>query len=156
MPKQLRTYIHQPFRYPHKSINQNKIDRLRSRPIIAEGYPKNLTLLVNMTGRFECKVLTDLEPFITWVKHDINGRNDSNITSSETVIRTSIDEIRNHSIPGYVVCKVQTTLSFYVGHTVQRAGGGLDTKAKDLLPILSLNYFNFFFFNALGCGNSNL
>ncbi|XP_037920343.1 fibroblast growth factor receptor homolog 1-like isoform X1 [Hermetia illucens] len=80
-------------------------DRLRSRPIIAEGYPKNLTLLVNMTGRFECKVLTDLEPFITWVKHDINGRNDSNITSSETVIRTSIDEIRNHSIPGYVVCK---------------------------------------------------
>lgn len=130
MPKQLRTYIHQPFRYPHKSINQNKIDRLRSRPIIAEGYPKNLTLLVNMTGRFECKVLTDLEPFITWVKHDINGRNDSNITSSETVIRTSIDEIRNHSIPGYVVCKVQTTLGFCMGHKVQRGRWRVGHKGK--------------------------
>jgi len=44
-----------PERFPHK-------------PIVVDGYPKNVTALVNATVKFSCPTISDLEPYIQWVK----------------------------------------------------------------------------------------
>lgn len=43
-------------------------DRFPSAPIISENYPKNLTVLENMTAVFECPILSDLGAHIEWAK----------------------------------------------------------------------------------------
>lgn len=43
-------------------------ERFPAKPYIKEGYPKNITALVNSTVKFECpQILTDLEPYIQWI-----------------------------------------------------------------------------------------
>lgn len=43
-------------------------ERFPSRPYITEGYPHNKTVLLNATVQFECKTVSDLEPYIQWFK----------------------------------------------------------------------------------------
>ncbi|XP_061396241.1 fibroblast growth factor receptor homolog 2 [Musca vetustissima] len=43
-------------------------DRLRTRPIISDKFPQNQTVLVNSSATLECRVVSDLEPFIFWLK----------------------------------------------------------------------------------------
>ncbi|KAL1114790.1 hypothetical protein AAG570_007614 [Ranatra chinensis] len=47
--------VHVQERYPH-------------RPYIKEGFPQNVTILVNSTAVFHCPLLFDLEPYIEWLK----------------------------------------------------------------------------------------
>lgn len=44
-------------------------DRLRSRPIISDKYPQNQTVLTYSNASLECRVISDLEPFIFWLKY---------------------------------------------------------------------------------------
>ncbi|KAI9588083.1 fibroblast growth factor receptor homolog 1 [Glossina fuscipes] len=50
----------------------NVIDRLRSRPVIRSGTPANRTVFINENVDFECQVLSDIEPHIIWLKHNVN------------------------------------------------------------------------------------
>ncbi|XP_014245974.2 uncharacterized protein LOC106664605 [Cimex lectularius] len=43
-------------------------ERLPHKPFIKEGYPRNSTVLVNTTAKLECPTLTDLVPYMQWVK----------------------------------------------------------------------------------------
>ncbi|KAF5275343.1 hypothetical protein FQR65_LT04171 [Abscondita terminalis] len=44
------------------------IERYPSKPYIKDGYPKNITTLVNTNATFTCpQVLLDLEPFLQWI-----------------------------------------------------------------------------------------
>ncbi|XP_005177245.1 fibroblast growth factor receptor homolog 1 [Musca domestica] len=45
------------------------IDRLRSSPIISDKFPQNQTALVYSSTTLECRVVSDLEPFIYWLKY---------------------------------------------------------------------------------------
>lgn len=44
-------------------------DRLRSRPIISDKFPQNQTVLTNSSTYLECRVVSDLEPYIVWLKY---------------------------------------------------------------------------------------
>ncbi|XP_017472680.1 PREDICTED: fibroblast growth factor receptor homolog 1-like [Rhagoletis zephyria] len=46
------------------------MDRLRSRPIHSDKFPQNQTVLTNSSAYFECRVVSDLEPHIFWVKYN--------------------------------------------------------------------------------------
>jgi hypothetical protein len=48
-------YSFLPERYPHK-------------PYVKDGYPQNVTAVVNTTVKFECLTYSDLEPHIQWIK----------------------------------------------------------------------------------------
>jgi hypothetical protein len=48
-------YSFVPERYPHK-------------PYVKDGYPQNVTAVVNTTVTFMCPIYSDLEPYIQWVK----------------------------------------------------------------------------------------
>ncbi|XP_067643570.1 fibroblast growth factor receptor homolog 1 [Eurosta solidaginis] len=45
------------------------MDRLRSRPIHSDKFPQNQTVLNNSSAYFECRVVSDLEPHIYWIKY---------------------------------------------------------------------------------------
>ncbi|XP_011874202.1 PREDICTED: fibroblast growth factor receptor homolog 1-like isoform X2 [Vollenhovia emeryi] len=44
------------------------IERYPHKPYINVDFPKNVTALVNSTATFRCPILSDLEPYIQWVK----------------------------------------------------------------------------------------
>ncbi|PSN31292.1 hypothetical protein C0J52_27018 [Blattella germanica] len=44
------------------------IERYPHKPYVKEGYPHNVTAIVNSTVSFECCTFSDLEPHIEWVK----------------------------------------------------------------------------------------
>ncbi|XP_054732284.1 fibroblast growth factor receptor homolog 1 [Anastrepha obliqua] len=46
------------------------MDRLRSRPIHSDKFPQNQTVLTNSSAYFECRVVSDLEPHIFWVRYN--------------------------------------------------------------------------------------
>ncbi|CAD7003841.1 fibroblast growth factor receptor homolog 1 [Ceratitis capitata] len=46
------------------------MDRLRSRPIHSDKFPQNQTVLTNSSAYFECRVMSDLEPHIFWIKYN--------------------------------------------------------------------------------------
>jgi len=43
-------------------------ERFPHKPYINEDFPKNVTVLVNGTATFRCPIVSDLEPYIQWVK----------------------------------------------------------------------------------------
>ncbi|KAI8490696.1 fibroblast growth factor receptor 2-like isoform X3 [Branchiostoma floridae x Branchiostoma belcheri] len=50
------------------------IERSPSRPILAPGLPQNQTVVVGSTVDFQCKVFSDAQPHIQWLKHyEVNG-----------------------------------------------------------------------------------
>ncbi|XP_073838880.1 breathless [Musca autumnalis] len=51
------------------SIKITIFDRLRSRPIISDKFPQNQTVLANSSATLECRVVSDLEPYIVWLKY---------------------------------------------------------------------------------------
>lgn len=44
------------------------IERYPSKPYIKEGYPGNITVLVNDTVTLSCPPVSDLEPYLYWVR----------------------------------------------------------------------------------------
>lgn len=51
--------------------NQNEIDRSERfphKPYINVGFPKNVTAVVDSTVTFSCPIVSDLEPYIQWVR----------------------------------------------------------------------------------------
>lgn len=60
------------------------IERFPSKPYIKDGFPKNITALVNSTAKLECpQIIADLEPFLQWI------RTNSSIMDSEDALPTS-------------------------------------------------------------------
>ena len=43
-------------------------ERFPHKPYINEDFPKNVTALINHTAIFRCPIVSDLEPYIQWVK----------------------------------------------------------------------------------------
>lgn len=44
------------------------IERFPHKPYINVDFPKNVTAVMNSTVTFKCPIVSDLEPFIQWVK----------------------------------------------------------------------------------------
>uniref|UniRef100_A0A1A9X2U1 receptor protein-tyrosine kinase n=1 Tax=Glossina brevipalpis TaxID=37001 RepID=A0A1A9X2U1_9MUSC len=80
------------------STDLNVIDRLRLRPLIRSGTPANQTVFVNKNVDFQCQVLSDIEPHIIWLKHNVdlnissNGNLDMYNKPNIVKLPTSIDE----------------------------------------------------------------
>ncbi|XP_067269035.1 fibroblast growth factor receptor 1-A-like [Pseudorasbora parva] len=50
------------------------VERLPHRPILMAGFPANRTVVVGSDVEFECKVFSDPQPHIQWLKHiEVNG-----------------------------------------------------------------------------------
>lgn len=44
------------------------IERYPSKPYTKDGFPQNLTVVMNRTAKFECpQIIADLEPYIEWI-----------------------------------------------------------------------------------------
>lgn len=63
----------------------NETERFPSRPYIKDGYPQNITVLVNKTAVFNCPIIiADLEPYVTWIR-PINFTGQHNDTAPEGI-----------------------------------------------------------------------
>ncbi|XP_075164200.1 breathless [Haematobia irritans] len=59
-------------------------DRLRSKPIISDKFPQNQTVLINNNASLECRVVSDLEPYIVWLKY---SRKNESIEELEKLVQ---------------------------------------------------------------------
>ncbi|GLG99086.1 Fibroblast growth factor receptor homolog 1 [Gryllus bimaculatus] len=63
------------------------VERLPHKPYMTEGYPLNQTVELNSTATFECKILSDEEPYIQWVK---TGYTPIVVDENDTVINGTV------------------------------------------------------------------
>ncbi|XP_020345504.1 fibroblast growth factor receptor 1-A isoform X5 [Oncorhynchus kisutch] len=117
----------------HGSINHtyqlDVVERSPHRPILQAGLPANLTAVVGSDVAFECKVFSDPQPHIQWLKHiEVNGSRvgpdglpyvrvlkHSGVNSSDTQVLTLYNVTEEES--GEYICKV----SNYIGEANQSA-----------------------------------
>ncbi|XP_030372496.1 fibroblast growth factor receptor homolog 2 [Scaptodrosophila lebanonensis] len=116
-------------------------NRLRHPPIISDKYPQNQTVLVNTTVIMECRVLSDLEPKIGWIRLLRGNRfvphDQINDTSVRRIVFNATDVphkliLKNvtHAQAGWYVCLASNGL----GETM--ASAYLDV--RDRLPYQQL------------------
>lgn len=65
------------------------LERYPSKPYIKEGYPGNITVLINETATLACPPVSDLEPHLYWLKV-INATNDIEVGPSDAPIPDGI------------------------------------------------------------------
>ncbi|XP_056318989.1 fibroblast growth factor receptor 1-A isoform X1 [Danio aesculapii] len=117
----------------HGSINHtyqlDVVERSPHRPILQAGLPANRTAVVGSDVEFECKVFSDPQPHIQWLKHiEVNGSRygpdglpyvralkNSGVNSSDTQVLTLYNVTEEQS--GEYICKV----SNYIGQANQSA-----------------------------------
>uniref|UniRef100_A0A8C8JCC2 Fibroblast growth factor receptor n=1 Tax=Oncorhynchus tshawytscha TaxID=74940 RepID=A0A8C8JCC2_ONCTS len=117
----------------HGSINHtyqlDVVERSPHRPILQAGLPANNTAVVGSDVEFECKVFSDPQPHIQWLKHiEVNGSRvgpdglpyvrvlkHSGVNSSDTQVLTLYNVTEEES--GEYICKV----SNYIGEANQSA-----------------------------------
>ncbi|XP_078141429.1 fibroblast growth factor receptor 1-A isoform X2 [Centroberyx gerrardi] len=117
----------------HGSINHtyqlDVVERSPHRPILQAGLPANRTAVVGSDVEFECKVFSDPQPHIQWLKHiEVNGSRvgpdglpyvrvlkHSGVNSSDTQVLTLYNVTEEES--GEYICKV----SNYIGEANQSA-----------------------------------
>ncbi|XP_076021233.1 fibroblast growth factor receptor 1-A isoform X1 [Genypterus blacodes] len=105
------------------------VERSPHRPILQAGLPANRTAVVGSDVEFECKVFSDPQPHIQWLKHiEVNGSRvgpdglpfvrvlkHSGVNSSDTQVLTLYNVTEEES--GEYICKV----SNYIGEANQSA-----------------------------------
>ncbi|XP_043103066.1 fibroblast growth factor receptor 1-A isoform X1 [Puntigrus tetrazona] len=117
----------------HGSINHtyqlDVVERSPHRPILQAGLPANRTAVVGTDVEFECKVFSDPQPHIQWLKHiEVNGSRigpdglpyvrvlkHSGVNSSDTQVLTLYNVTEEES--GEYICKVAN----YIGQANQSA-----------------------------------
>uniref|UniRef100_A0A8C1YRP1 Fibroblast growth factor receptor n=1 Tax=Cyprinus carpio TaxID=7962 RepID=A0A8C1YRP1_CYPCA len=117
----------------HGSINHtyqlDVVERSPHRPILQAGLPANRTAMVGSDVEFECKVFSDPQPHIQWLKHIVvNGSRfgpdglpyvrilkHSGVNSSDTQVLTLYNVTEEES--GEYICKVAN----YIGQANQSA-----------------------------------
>ncbi|XP_044853305.1 fibroblast growth factor receptor 3-like [Mauremys mutica] len=66
------------------------VERFRHRPILQAGLPANQTVVVGSDVEFHCKVYSDAQPHIQWLKHvEVNGSKYGSKGAYVTVLKTS-------------------------------------------------------------------
>lgn len=65
------------------------MDRLRSRPIHSDKFPQNQTVLTNSSAYFECRIVSDLEPHIFWIKYKQQNESIENLERLFTKANTN-------------------------------------------------------------------
>uniref|UniRef100_A0A668AIG1 Fibroblast growth factor receptor n=1 Tax=Myripristis murdjan TaxID=586833 RepID=A0A668AIG1_9TELE len=129
------------------------VERSPHRPILQAGLPANRTAVVGSDVEFECKVFSDPQPHIQWLKHiEVNGSRvgpdglpyvrilkHSGVNSSDTQVLTLYNVTEEES--GEYICKV----SNYIGEanqsawlTVTRYDGSVSLLNFPPLPFLLL------------------
>lgn len=63
------------------------VERFPSAPHIFAGTPANQTVLLNSTATFECKTMSDLEPYIQWFKTNTSVSNKTDDMSHDKLIQ---------------------------------------------------------------------
>ncbi|XP_076295865.1 fibroblast growth factor receptor homolog 1 isoform X2 [Lasioglossum baleicum] len=66
------------------------VERFPHKPYIKEDFPKNMTALVNSTVIFKCPIMSDLEPFIQWLKTAEYPGNEKNVPNG-TLVQSGVD-----------------------------------------------------------------
>uniref|UniRef100_A0A336M9J8 receptor protein-tyrosine kinase n=1 Tax=Culicoides sonorensis TaxID=179676 RepID=A0A336M9J8_CULSO len=62
-------------------------DRFPARPYVKEGYPRNVTVLVNTSAFFSCPIISDLAPHVLWYNLHILNETDLQNISSEFLLK---------------------------------------------------------------------
>jgi hypothetical protein len=69
-------------------------ERFPHKPYIKEGFPKNVTTLAGDLAVLQCPTLSDLEPYIQWLKVNFSQINDSFSIPQGVVVQV---ETQHHS-----------------------------------------------------------
>ncbi|XP_018365757.1 PREDICTED: fibroblast growth factor receptor homolog 1-like isoform X2 [Trachymyrmex cornetzi] len=95
------------------------IERFPHKPYINEDFPKNVTALVNSTAIFRCPIVSDLEPFIQWIKVAKNPGDQEDSPPNGTVLQAGTnaedpEELKLYNVTekdeGWYTCIAQNTL----------------------------------------------
>ncbi|KAG5311093.1 FGFR1 factor, partial [Acromyrmex insinuator] len=95
------------------------IERFPHKPYINEDFPKNVTALVNSTAIFRCPIVSDLEPFIQWIKVAKNPGDQEDSPPNGTVLQVGTnaedpEELKLYNVTekdeGWYTCIAQNTL----------------------------------------------
>ncbi|XP_018351954.1 PREDICTED: fibroblast growth factor receptor homolog 1-like isoform X2 [Trachymyrmex septentrionalis] len=95
------------------------IERFPHKPYINVDFPKNVTALVNSTAIFRCPIVSDLEPFIQWIKVAKNPDDQEDSPPNGTVLQVGTnaddpEELKLYNVTekdeGWYTCIAQNTL----------------------------------------------
>ncbi|KAI8516795.1 type IV collagen [Branchiostoma belcheri] len=122
-------------------------ERSPSRPILAPGLPQNQTVVVGSTVDFQCKVFSDAQPHIQWLKHyevngsyvDANGKPHVRVLKTSGIGKTDAAEkliIRDveESDAGKYTCRAES----YLGSVHQETGETRDFQVQKVIQALQL------------------
>lgn len=77
------------------------LERYPSKPYIKEGYPGNITVLVNDTVQLSCPPVSDLEPYLYWVRPSNYSIKDAEVGPSDAPVPAGdIIEVFNLDVGG--------------------------------------------------------
>lgn len=79
-----------------KNTTQNSLERFPSAPIIRDGFPKNVTAIVNTTLAFECPLISDLGAHVQWTKVNASSQV-SNSSFTNNVSKLEVSVTRTHA-----------------------------------------------------------
>jgi hypothetical protein len=125
------------------TYNVEVVERFPSKPYIKDGYPQNITVLVNTTATFECpQVIADLEPFLQWVRifnvtevyensTDING---TLLQKSGDTENPEVYEIRNvtYQDEGWYACIAANSLGRTAAKAYLKVVESFEDETKDM------------------------
>lgn len=66
-------------------------ERFPHKPYIKEGFPKNVTVLVNSTAKFQCEVVSDMEPFLQWMRVSYKPDDDDSLPTGTEIFEVRLD-----------------------------------------------------------------
>lgn len=66
------------------------LERYPHRPVIQDGFPKNITARPNATVTFSCPVIADLEVFIQWAKYPAFNDSDVKVWNNGSLLEVLI------------------------------------------------------------------
>ncbi|XP_046685645.1 fibroblast growth factor receptor homolog 1-like isoform X2 [Homalodisca vitripennis] len=99
-------------------------ERFPHKPYIKDGFPRNVTALVNSSVRFECSTISDLEPYVQWMRVSFKPGDDDKMPNGTEIFEQQSEdaEVLNlynvtHEDEGWYTCIASNNL----GNTVASA-----------------------------------
>ncbi|XP_068917426.1 fibroblast growth factor receptor homolog 1-like isoform X9 [Tenebrio molitor] len=125
------------------TYNVEVVERFPSKPYIKDGYPQNITVVVNTTATFECpQMIADLEPFLQWVRifnvtevyensTDING---TLLQKSGDTENPKVYEVRNvtYQDEGWYACIAANSLGRTAAKAYLKVVDSFEDETKDM------------------------
>ncbi|XP_059486028.1 fibroblast growth factor receptor homolog 1-like isoform X2 [Neocloeon triangulifer] len=119
------------------------IERFPHKPYIKEGFPRNMTVVAGDLAVLQCPTLSDLEPYIQWLKVNISSTNDDSSVPQGVIVQSNVQpsspdslELANvtYEDEGWYTCLAGNNIGWSQGMAYLRV---VDSLEPDPIPMRS-------------------